>query len=94
MLRPSAVLINVARGGLVDEEALAGALESGTLAAYYADVLSSEPPKPDNPLLSARNTTLTPHIAWATPEARRRLIHESYLNLKAFLAGENRNRVE
>ena len=93
-LKPDALLVNVSRGGLVDEAAVAAALKSGALGGYHADVLTTEPPSASNPLLAAPRVTLTPHIAWATPEARARLIHESFLNLKAFIAGERRNRVD
>ncbi len=91
--KTGSILINVARGGLVDEKGVADALKTKQLGAYFADVLSSEPPQAENPLLSAPHVTLTPHIAWATPEARARLVHESYLNLKGFLEGNVRNRV-
>ena len=92
-MKPSAFLINAARGPLVDEPALAAALNAGTLAGAALDVVWEEPIRADNPLLSARNCLLTPHIAWATLEARRRLMHEAAENLRAFLAGDARNRV-
>ena len=81
------VLINTARGPLVDEQAVAEALRSGQLAAFGADVLSQEPPKADNPLLSAPNAFITPHIAWATLEARRRLMQITIDNIRAFISG-------
>jgi len=92
-MKPSAFLINAARGPLVDEAALAAALNAGALAGAALDVVAEEPIRADNPLLSARNCLLTPHIAWATLEARRRLMHEAAENLRAFLAGGVRNRV-
>jgi glycerate dehydrogenase len=92
-MKPSAFLINAARGPLVDEAALAAALNAGRLAGAALDVVAEEPIHADNPLLTARNCLLTPHIAWATLEARRRLMHEAAENLRAFLAGRVRNRV-
>ena len=86
-MKPTAILINTARGPLVDEQAIAKALASGRLAAYCADVLSTEPPSTDNPLLTAPRCYLTPHIAWATREARQRLIQTAASNLRAFIAG-------
>ncbi|MCR4995320.1 MAG: D-2-hydroxyacid dehydrogenase [Bacteroidales bacterium] len=88
LMRPSAILINTGRGPLVDEQAVADALSSGRLAAYCADVLSTEPPSADNPLLTAPRCYLTPHIAWATREARQRLIAIAARNLQAFFAGQ------
>ena len=87
-MKPTAILINTGRGPLVDEQAVASALHEGRLAAFCADVLSNEPPTADNPLLSAPRCFLTPHIAWATHEARQRLIHIATANLQAFAAGE------
>lgn len=87
-MKPSAILINTGRGPLVDEQAVADALNGGRLAAFGADVLSQEPPRGDNPLLSARNCFLTPHIAWATLEARTRLISTATENVRQFIAGE------
>lgn len=87
MMRPTSVLINTGRGPLVDEQAVADALRDGRLAAYCADVLSTEPPSPDNPLLTAPRCYLTPHIAWATREARQRLIAIAVRNLEAFAEG-------
>ena len=87
-MNPSAILINTGRGPLVDEQAVADALNGGRLAAFGADVLSQEPPRGDNPLLSARNCFLTPHIAWATLEARTRLMSTATENVRQFIAGE------
>jgi glycerate dehydrogenase len=94
-MRPTALLINTARGGLVDREALAAALRSGTIAGAGLDVLSVEPPPPDHPLLAPDipNLILTPHTAWASREARQRVLDEVALNITAFDAGERRNRV-
>ncbi len=91
MMKPTAFLINTARGGLVDEAALAAALKEGNLAGYGADVVSREPILEDNPLLSAPNCVLTPHIAWAPRETRRRLHRIAADNLCAFLAGNPKN---
>lgn len=90
-MQPGAILINTARGGLVDESAVAAALHAGRLGGYGADVLSAEPPSPDNPLLTAPRCVLTPHVAWATRESRRRLIAVAAANLAAFLAGTPQN---
>ena len=87
-MKPSAILINTGRGPLVDEQAVADALNGGRLAAFGADVLSQEPPRGDNPLLSARNCFLTPHIAWATLEGRTRLMSTATENVRQFIAGE------
>lgn len=86
-MRSTAILINTGRGPLVDEQAVAEALAENRLAAYCADVLSVEPAASDNPLLSAPRCFLTPHIAWATREARRRLIAIATQNLVAFAEG-------
>ncbi|MDE6291158.1 MAG: D-2-hydroxyacid dehydrogenase [Muribaculaceae bacterium] len=93
LMKPTAMLINTGRGPLIDESAVADALREGRLGAFGADVLSSEPPAEDNPLLSAPNTYITPHIAWATREARERLMDIAVGNLTAFLNGESRNEV-
>ncbi len=85
-MKPGAILINTGRGPLVDEQAVADALHSGHLAGYGADVLCSEPPAADNPLLSAPNAFITPHIAWATVEARTRLMKTLVANVAAFIA--------
>ena len=87
LMKPTAILINTGRGPLVDEEALALALNEETIYAAALDVLSSEPPKADNPLLTARNCFITPHIGWATYEARVRLMDIATANLKGWLSG-------
>jgi len=92
-MKNSCVVVNTSRGGLVNERDLAIALENGQIYGAGLDVLSQEPPEPENPLLHAPNTVITPHIAWATRDARTRLIHETEENLKAYIAGENRNLV-
>ena len=92
-MKPGAKLINTGRGGLIDETAVAEALRDGRLSGYAADVLSVEPPTPDNPLLSAPNTLITPHIAWQSTEARQRLMDIAVANVKAFLSGQPQNRV-
>lgn len=92
-MKPGAKLINTGRGGLVDEAAVAEALRSGRLGGYAADVLSDEPPAPGNPLLSAPNTLITPHIAWQSTEARQRLMDTAVANVRAFLSGRPQNRV-
>ena len=94
LMKGTAYLINTGRGLLVDEAALADALRNGVIAGAGLDVLSREPPPADNPLLDAPNCFITPHLAWATRAARQRLIDELVANLKAFLAGETRNRVD
>jgi len=90
-MKPHAVLINTARGALVDEPALAAALALGRPAAAGLDVLSAEPARDDNPLLAAPQAVITPHMAWSTLAARRRLMHESAANVAAFLRGTPRN---
>jgi glycerate dehydrogenase len=90
-MKPTAYLINTARGGLVNEPDLADALNRGRIAGAGLDVLTVEPPACDNPLLAARNCVITPHIAWASPTARRRLLGETVRNVEAFLAGTPRN---
>ena len=90
-MKKTAILINASRGGLVDEEDLAAALNSGRLAGAVVDVVSSEPIAADNPLLSARNIAITPHLAWATQEARRRLMKSTAENIRAFLEGGPQN---
>jgi len=88
LMKKSAFLINTGRGGLVNEADLAAALNSGRLAGAGLDVLSSEPPRADNPLLGAKNCLITPHIAWATLAARQRLMRQAVENLRAFAAGK------
>lgn len=94
-MRPSAFLINAARGGLVDSAALAHALEKGEIAAAAIDVLPQEPPRDGDPLLdyAGDNLLLTPHVAWASREARQRAIEELAANVLAFQNGERRNRI-
>jgi len=92
-MKPAAILINTARGGLIDEAALAEALTAGRLRAAYLDVLSVEPPPADHALANVRACWLTPHIAWASLEARQRLLAEATENVRAFLAGSPRNLV-
>ncbi len=91
LMKSTSYLINTARGGLVIEPDLADALNSGRLAGAGLDVLSKEPPTANNPLLSAANCVITPHTAWATRNARKRLIDEVAANLQGFLEGRPRN---
>ena len=91
MMKPSAILINTGRGPLVDECATAEALSQGRLAAYCADVLTEEPPRSGSPLMACPNAFITPHIAWATLEARQRLIAVATANVRAFLSGRGQN---
>ena len=95
LMKSNAILINTARGGLVDSAALVAALQNGTIAAAAVDVLPQEPPVDGDPLLDydGENLILTPHIAWGTAEARQNAINEVAENVRAFLAGEERNRV-
>ncbi len=92
-MKPTAFLINTGRGQLVDEAALAAALEAGQLAGAGLDVLSSEPSAPDNPLIGAKNCFITPHLAWATKASRERLMAISVGNLRKFLDGQPTNLV-
>lgn len=87
-MKKSAILINTGRGPLVNEADLATALNNGDIQAFGADVLSKEPPTADNPLLSAKNCFITPHIAWATIDARRRLMEIAAENISQFIQGE------
>lgn len=91
LMKPGALLINTGRGQLIDEAALANALNEDRLAGAGLDVLSSEPPAADNPLLRANNCIITPHNAWASRSARSRLMKVTAENLRAFLNGEPRN---
>ena len=88
LMKRDAFLINTGRGPLVDEAALAKALNEGRIAGAGLDVLSVEPAKADNPLLAAKNCLITPHVAWASRESRKRLIHLTAENIRAFLAGK------
>ncbi|MBR2978069.1 MAG: D-2-hydroxyacid dehydrogenase [Oscillospiraceae bacterium] len=90
-MKDGAILLNTGRGPLVDEQAVAGALERGKLSGYAADVVCKEPIPADSPLLGAKNCFLTPHIAWATKDARERLLKVSAENLRAFAAGKPQN---
>ena len=90
-MKEGAILLNTARGGLIDEAAVADALKKGKLAFYGADVVSREPILPENPLLTAPNCFLTPHIAWAPTQTRQRLHRIAAENLRAFLAGQPQN---
>jgi glycerate dehydrogenase len=90
-MKPSAILINTGRGPLVDDQAVADALASGRLAAFCADVLTEEPPRADNPLLRQEKAFITPHVAWATKEARSRLLQVAIDNVRSFLNGQPQN---
>lgn len=92
-MKPTAILINTSRGLVIDEQAVADALNDGTITAFGCDVLSSEPPKVNNPLLTARNSFITPHIAWATVQARKRLVDICTENIEAFINGSPINQV-
>lgn len=91
MMKPTAFLINTARGAVVDEAALAQVLNEGRLAGAGVDVFTQEPPAPDHPLLGAKNCVLTPHVAWATREARERLIETVAENLQRYMEGKPQN---
>jgi glycerate dehydrogenase len=91
LMKPTAYLINTSRGPLIDEQALADALNDDSIAGAGVDVLSTEPPEENNPLLAAKNCHVTPHIAWATRAARERLLHVTVNNVAAFLAGKPQN---
>jgi glycerate dehydrogenase len=90
-MKPGAFLLNTSRGQLIDEIALAESLSNGRLAGAGLDVLSIEPPPADNPLLTARNCIITPHLAWATRASRARLLQVAIANIRAFLAGTPQN---
>lgn len=91
LMKPTAIVINTARGPLVDEDALADALASGRLAFAAVDVLAVEPPRQGSPLIGLGNCIVTPHVAWQSTDARRRLLDVSAANLRAFLAGAPQN---
>ena len=91
LMKKSAIVINTGRGPLIDDHAVADALESKRITAYCADVLTEEPPKADNPLLKQQNAYITPHIAWATVEARIRLVQIAIKNVRAFFDGTPQN---
>jgi len=96
-MKKTAVLLNLGRGDIIREEALLKALETGEIAGAGLDVISAEPMLPDNPLLKIKDSTkliITPHIAWATVEARRRCLSEVYENMVSYLRGEERNRIK
>lgn len=92
-MKPTAYLINTGRGPLVDEAALAAALYAGQIAGAGLDVLAQEPPLADNPLLTAPNCVITPHLAWATTASRQRLLDVAVANVRAFVEGNPQNRV-
>ena len=91
LMKPTAFLVNTSRGGVVDARALADALAAGRIAGAGVDVLDREPPPADDPLLAAPNCWVTPHLAWATREARSRLLGTAVANVRAFLDGQPRN---
>jgi glycerate dehydrogenase len=90
-MKPSAILINTGRGPLISDQDVADALNNNRLKAFCADVLTEEPPKADNPLLRCENAYITPHIAWASSEARVRLLDVAINNVRAFLDGKPQN---
>ena len=92
-MKPTAILINIGRGPLIDDQAVADALQEGRLGAFCADVLTTEPPSSNNPLLSQSNAFITPHIAWASTEARTRLLQIAIANVRAFANGKPQNAV-
>lgn len=89
--KPGMMLVNTARGGLIDDDAVAAALHAGRLGYYCCDVLSQEPPHADHPILTAPRTMITPHVAWASRDARGRVVSIMAANLRAFLAGKPQN---
>jgi len=93
LMKPTAILLNTARGALVDEVALAQALTEGRLWAAGIDALSQEPPALDNPLVNAPNCYITPHLGWATTQSRIRLLDVTIANVSSYLAGKTQNRV-
>lgn len=90
-MKPTAFLLNTGRGGLIDEAALANALNAGQISGAGLDVLSTEPPSPENPLVLAKNCIITPHVGWATHAARSRLMQAAVENVAAFLNGTPQN---
>ena len=92
-MKKGVIVVNTGRGPLVNEQDMAAALKEGRVGAFCADVLSAEPPSADNPLFSCPNAFITPHIAWASHEARARLIHIAAQNLRAFILGQPQNTV-
>jgi len=90
-MKPGSYLINTSRGAVIDEAALAEALNSGKIAGAGLDVLDVEPPEPENPLLTAKNCYITPHIAWATQKARARLMEIAVENIRLYLVGTPQN---
>jgi glycerate dehydrogenase len=93
-MKDGAILLNCSRGPVIDEAAVRKALDSGKLSGFGADVVSVEPMLPDNPLLGAPNTFITPHIAWAPVETRKRLIQAAADNIGAYIKGKRLNRVD
>ena len=93
LMKPSALLVNTSRGPLIVEKDLAAVLNEGRIGGAVLDVLSTEPPQPDNPLLSAKHCLVTPHHAWATHAARGRLLHTVVENVRAYVAGAPQNLV-
>lgn len=93
-MKRSALLLNASRGDLINEADLAAALNEGRIAGAAVDVLSSEPPSADNPLLNAKNCIITPHIAWASVDARGRILATTVENVRSFINGEPQNRVD
>lgn len=91
LMKSTAYLINTSRGGVIDEEALASALNNERIAGAGLDVLSAEPPRKDNPLLQAKNCYITPHVAWATIAARKRLMRTITENIQSFIDGYPQN---
>jgi glycerate dehydrogenase len=96
LMKADALIVNTARGGLIDSQALADALRAGRIGGAAIDVLTQEPPIDGNPLLAPDipNLLVTPHVAWSAREARQRCLDEVTANIEAFLRGERRNRVD